>query len=103
MGPHFQFGILISLYNSLSEPGKTGMIFRMVYPKSQNPIFMASSLSSKSGKIVIIAGLALTAILIYQLAKRKKANSRKLSMVSDEGYETAEDILFPKRKFIRLG
>jgi hypothetical protein len=79
------------------------MIFRMVYPKSQNTINMALPLSSKSRKIVIIAGLALTAVLIYKLAKRKKANSRKLSIVSDEGYETAEDILFPKRKFIRLG
>jgi hypothetical protein len=78
------------------------MIFRMVYSKSQNPINMASSMRSKSGKIAIVAGLALTAILIYQLSRRKKETRRKLSVVSDEGYETAEDILFPKRKFKRL-
>jgi hypothetical protein len=78
------------------------MVFRMVYSKSQNALYMASPLSSKSRKIVVVAGLALTVILIYQMVKRKKANRKKLSVVSDEGYETAEDILFPRKKFMRL-
>ena len=56
----------------------------------------------KTKKILIVAGIALTAILIIQLIKRKKAEKR-LSVVAEEGYETAEDILFPKRKFLRLG
>jgi len=53
----------------------------------------------KTKKILIIAGLALTTLLILQLIKRKKLEKR-LTVVADEGYETAEDILFPKRKFL---
>jgi hypothetical protein len=79
------------------------MIFRMVNQKSQNTTKMATPLSSKSRKILITAGLTLTVILIYRLVKKKKAHKRKLSVVSDEGYETAEDILFPKKRFMRLG
>jgi hypothetical protein len=56
----------------------------------------------KTKKILIAAGLTLTAILIIQLIKSKKTKKR-LTVVADEGYETAEDILFPKRKFLRLG
>ena len=56
----------------------------------------------KTKKILIAAGITLTAILIYQMIKRKKAEKR-LTVVAEEGYETAEDILFPKKKFLRLG
>jgi hypothetical protein len=56
----------------------------------------------KTKKILIATGFTLTAILIIQLIKRKKAEKR-LTVVAEEGYETAEDILFPKRKFLRLG
>jgi hypothetical protein len=56
----------------------------------------------KTKKILIAAGLTLTAILIIQLIKSKKTKKR-LTVVAEEGYETAEDILFPKRKFLRLG
>ncbi|HEY2647576.1 MAG TPA: hypothetical protein VGI38_00200 [Puia sp.] len=56
----------------------------------------------KTKKILIAAGVTLTAILIIQMIKSKKTRKR-LTVVADEGYETAEDILFPKRKFLRLG
>jgi hypothetical protein len=56
----------------------------------------------KTRKILIAAGVTITAILIIQLIKRKKA-AKRLTVVAEEGYETAEDILFPKRKFLRLG
>ena len=56
----------------------------------------------KTKKILIAASLTLTAILIIQLIKSKKTKKR-LNVVADEGYETAEDILFPKKKFLRLG
>jgi hypothetical protein len=56
----------------------------------------------KTKKILIAAGITLTAILIIQLIKSKKTKKR-LTVVADEGYETAEDILFPKKKFLRLG
>jgi hypothetical protein len=55
----------------------------------------------KTRKILIAAGITLTAILVIEMIKRKKEEKRQ-SVVADEGYETAEDILFPKRKFIRL-
>jgi hypothetical protein len=59
----------------------------------------------KTKKILIAATFTLTAtltaLLIIQLVKRKKAEKR-LHVVAEEGYETAEDILFPKRKFLRL-
>jgi hypothetical protein len=50
-------------------------------------------------KILIVTGLTLTTLLIIQLLKKKRMEKR-LTLVSDEGYETAEDILFPKRKFL---
>ena len=56
----------------------------------------------KTKKILIAAGITLTAILIIQLIKSKKTKKR-LTVVAEEGYETAEDILFPKKKFLRLG
>jgi hypothetical protein len=57
----------------------------------------------KTKKILITAGITtLTALLIIYLVKRKKAEKR-LTVVAEEGYETAEDILFPKRRFLRLG
>jgi hypothetical protein len=57
----------------------------------------------KTKKILIIAGITLTAILIIRKVKSKKAEKKRLTLVAEEGYETAEDILFPKRKFLRLG
>jgi hypothetical protein len=56
----------------------------------------------KTKKVLIVAGLTLTALLIFHMIKRKKAEKR-LTVVAEEGYETAEDILFPKRKFMRSG
>jgi hypothetical protein len=57
----------------------------------------------KTKKILITAGVILTAIIIAKLITNKKAEKKRLSVVAEEGYETAEDILFPKRKFLRLG
>ena len=57
----------------------------------------------KTKKILIIAGITLTALLIFRVIKRKKDEKKRLTVVAEEGYETAEDILFPRRKFIRSG
>jgi len=56
----------------------------------------------KTKKILIVTGIAITAIFLIQILKNKKAEKKRLSVVAEEGYETAEDILFPKRKFMRL-
>ena len=55
----------------------------------------------KTKKILMAAGLTLTVLLIIQLVKNKKT-AKRLHVVAEEGYETAEDILFPKRKFLRI-
>jgi len=64
---------------------------------------MAAPFNKNTRKTLVAAGLTLAAILIYKLVKKKKDHKRKRTVVSDEGYETAEDILFPKKKFMRLG
>jgi hypothetical protein len=51
----------------------------------------------------IIIGITATAALasatsIYLQNARRKRNKRMLHLVSNEGYETAGDILFPKRE-----
>ena len=56
----------------------------------------------KTKKILLAAGLTLTAILSFRRIKRKKTK-KMLTVVAEEGYETAEDILFPRKKFLRLG
>ncbi len=50
----------------------------------------------KTKKILIAGAITLTALLIIHIVKRKKAEKKRLSVVAEEGYETAEDILFPK-------
>ena len=49
-----------------------------------------------------MAGLTLTTILIFEWIKRKKTE-KKQALIAEEGYETAGDILFPQRKFLRIG
>ncbi len=56
----------------------------------------------KTKKIVFAAGIIITALVVYHLLRQKKVEKR-LSVVAEEGYETAEDILFPKRRPLRLG
>jgi hypothetical protein len=58
---------------------------------------------STKKKILIAAGITLTAILVYQIVRRKKAVKKMSIRVAEEGYETAEDILFPRKKFLRFG
>jgi hypothetical protein len=53
-------------------------------------------------KILIAAGITVTAILIIEMIRRKK-EEKKLTVVAEEGYETAEDILFPKKGFRAIG
>lgn len=56
----------------------------------------------KTKKILLVAGVTITAIVAFQLLKQKKTRKR-LAVVAEEGYETAEDILFPKRRTLKLG
>ena len=46
----------------------------------------------------ILAGITAVAIVATVIYRRKKRNTvHILKQVSDEGYETAHDVLFPKR------
>jgi hypothetical protein len=56
----------------------------------------------KTKKILVAAGITLSIVLIIHMVRRKKSEKR-LTVVAEEGYETAEDILFPKKKFRSLG
>jgi hypothetical protein len=56
----------------------------------------------KTKKLLFVASATLATLLLVQIIKRRKAESRlerRLVAVADEGYETAEDILFPRKKF----
>jgi hypothetical protein len=56
----------------------------------------------KSRKLLITAGITITALLIIQYMIEKKKKEKKRIHISNEGYETAEDILYPGRKYARL-
>ncbi len=50
----------------------------------------------KSERIIItIASFAALGLIIYVAQKKKK--EKKLDSIADEGYETAEDVLYPLR------
>jgi hypothetical protein len=52
----------------------------------------------RSTKLALgMAAAATTGYMIYRLIHRYKATNR-LKQVSDEGYETAPDVLYPRRK-----
>jgi hypothetical protein len=58
----------------------------------------------KTKKVLFAVSITLSALLIVQIIKRRKAEKRlqkRLRVVAEEGYETAEDILFPKRRIYR--
>jgi hypothetical protein len=56
----------------------------------------------KKKKILLAIGITITAILVIQMFRKKKSVKKRLTVVAEEGYETAEDILFPKRKYRTL-
>ncbi len=51
----------------------------------------------KTNKLLIGVGIAALAGFIIYAMRRNQSNSR-LARISDEGYETAHDILFPPKK-----
>jgi len=60
---------------------------------------MSTLFNKKTRKIWMVAGVVLGSLVILSMIKRKKAKKRRRTTVAEEGYETAEDILFPRRKF----
>lgn len=62
-------------------------------------------MKKNKGFLLALSAMAATAFIIFR--KRKKEANHILKQVSDEGYETAHDILFPqhfiKRKNLHYG
>ena len=49
-------------------------------------------------KVVLsLALVGATGIVIYLLSNRRSDNRRMLNLIADEGYETAQDVLFPDK------
>jgi hypothetical protein len=61
----------------------------------------------KSRKVLISLGVAVaaaaTAVLVYRFVRTKKIKKEKRKIhISNEGYELAEDILYPGSKSMKL-
>ncbi len=56
----------------------------------------------KSRKVLIGIGIGLTALVVIQFIRTRKKKERKRIHIANEGYETAEDILYPRRGSLKL-
>lgn len=56
----------------------------------------------KSRKVLIGIGIGLTALVVIQFIRTRKKKERKRVHIANEGYETAEDILYPRRGSLKL-
>ena len=56
----------------------------------------------KSRKLLIGIGIGLTALVVIQFVRTRKKRKKKRVHIANEGYETAEDILYPKRSILKL-
>lgn len=56
----------------------------------------------KSRKVLIGIGIGLTALAVIQFIRTRKKKERKRVHIANEGYETAEDILYPRRGSLKL-
>ncbi len=54
----------------------------------------------KTDKLLVGVGIAALAGLIIYAMRRRQSN-RRLARIADEGYETANDILFPGTKPVK--
>ena len=58
-------------------------------------------------RIIFLLAMAAVAATIFVLEKRHSEAKSMISNISDEGYETAQDILYPGKKnrsaFLRYG
>ncbi len=50
----------------------------------------------KKALLLGLAAVAVAGIVVYAYTKTRKKNRHMASQASDEGYETAHDVLFPE-------
>lgn len=61
-------------------------------------------MKTRNTLMIGVATALMVGAVIYACRKRKENQEQVLTAISDEGYETAHDILFPlrpKRKFLK--
>ncbi|HZK64852.1 MAG TPA: hypothetical protein VFC34_11950 [Puia sp.] len=56
----------------------------------------------KSRKLLIGIGIGLTALVVIQFVRTREKREKKRVHIANEGYETAEDILYPKGSILKL-
>lgn len=56
----------------------------------------------KSRNLLIGIGIGLTALVVIRFVRTRKKREKKRVHIANEGYETAEDILYPKRGILKL-
>ncbi len=52
----------------------------------------------KSSKVLVGIGITLAAIVVIHYIRTRKITEKKRIHIANEGYETAEDVLYPNRK-----
>ncbi len=56
----------------------------------------------KSRNLLIGIGIGLTALVVIRFVRTREKREKKRVHIANEGYETAEDILYPKRGILKL-
>lgn len=56
----------------------------------------------KSRRLLIGIAIGLTTLMVIQFVRTRKKREKKRVHIANEGYETAEDILYPKGSILKL-
>ncbi len=56
----------------------------------------------KSRNLLIGIGIGLTALVVIRFVRTREKREKKRVHIANEGYETAEDILYPRRGILKL-
>jgi hypothetical protein len=60
------------------------------------PIRIMKNINTRQTLLFGASSIAAVALVVYLAGKRKRSNrNRRLNRIADEGYETAQDILYP--------
>jgi len=57
----------------------------------------------KTKHLLAGVGIAIVAVLVVKLFSTRQKKYRKRMHIAEEGYETAEDILYPRRGMLKTG
>lgn len=57
----------------------------------------------KTKHLAVGVGIVIAAVLVVQIFSTRQKKKKKKVHIANEGYETAEDILYPRRGTLRTG